>query len=124
MENIHSEEASRLWPEGFIQSEERTSKLSAKEQVDLIEHGNQITRDISRLFVSGEGADSTLVKEQIARHFGFISSFWIPNLQSYIGLGNLYVEDPRFTEFYEKHSKGLAVFMRDAIKHWAMENLK
>ena len=34
----------------------------------------------------------------------------------HVGLGEMYVADPRFTETYERYGRGLAQFMRDAIK--------
>ena len=33
----------------------------------------------------------------------------------YRGLGQMYVDDPRFTATYDKVRPGLAVFMRDAM---------
>jgi hypothetical protein len=31
----------------------------------------------------------------------------------------MYVEDPRFTAYYEKYAKGLAKFMHDAMMEFA-----
>ena len=33
----------------------------------------------------------------MGRHFAQIALFWTPDAQSYVGLGQLYVDDPRFT---------------------------
>ena len=35
------------------------------------------------------------------------------------GLAALYVEDPRFTAYYDKRVSGCARFLRDAVTHWA-----
>jgi len=35
------------------------------------------------------------------------------------GLANMYVDDARFTAYYDKHKPGLAVIMRDAMLYWA-----
>jgi hypothetical protein len=42
----------------------------------------------------------------------------------YKGLGQLYVDDPRFTAYYEKFATGLAQYMRDAMVFYAEEQLK
>ena len=35
------------------------------------------------------------------------------------GIAELYVEDPRFTAYYDKTVPGCARFLRDAVAHWA-----
>jgi len=35
--------------------------------------------------------------------------------EAHAGLAQMYVDDVRFTEFYDKHQPGLAAFLRDAI---------
>ena len=35
--------------------------------------------------------------------------------EMHTGLGNMYVADPRFTEYYEKYAPGLAEFIKSAI---------
>ena len=34
------------------------------------------------------------------------------------GIAELYVEDPRFTAYYDKVEPGCARFLRDAVAHW------
>ena len=35
--------------------------------------------------------------------------------EAHIGITQMYVDDPRFTEYYEKIAPGAAVFLRDAV---------
>lgn len=44
------------------------------------------------------------------------------SLEAFEGLGELYVTDERFTENIDKFGKGLAKFMRDAMKIYAKKN--
>ena len=37
------------------------------------------------------------------------------------GIAALYVEDPRFTAYYDKQVPGCARFLRDAVTYWAKE---
>ena len=49
--------------------------------------------------------------------------FWTPNKAAYIGLGEMYVTDERFTAFYDKIAPGLASFMKHSMTIWANNNL-
>ena len=124
MDNPYVDEAAKSWPESFAESEKRAASLSPREQVELLKLGNQITESLAGLFSSNFGTDSEQVQVLIGEHFEWVSRFWTPNAESYVGLGNLYVDDSRFSEFYDGHAMGLAVFVRDAIKHWAVANLE
>lgn len=55
----------------------------------------------------------------VARHHAQISTFWTPDRASYRGLGQMYVDDERFTATYDAFAPGLAVYLRDAIVVWA-----
>jgi hypothetical protein len=33
-------------------------------------------------------------------------------------MGKMYIADPRFTKYYDKHRPGLALFVRDAIDYF------
>lgn len=35
--------------------------------------------------------------------------------EAHAGLAQMYVDDERFTAFYDKHQPGLATFLRDAV---------
>ena len=41
------------------------------------------------------------------------------DLQRHRGLAELYVQDERFTAYYDKKQPGCARFLRDAVLHWA-----
>jgi len=64
------------------------------------------------------------VQALVARHFAQIALFWTPTAQSYAGLGQMYVDDPRFAATYEAFSPGLAPYLRDAMAVYAAANLR
>lgn len=49
--------------------------------------------------------------------------FWTPDAQSFVALGQGYVDDPRFTATYDAIAPGLAVYLRDAMAIYARERL-
>lgn len=71
------------------------------------------------------GADPTSdeVQTLVGRHHAWVSATWTPDREAYAGLGQMYVDDPRFTATYDKHGEGAAVFIRDAMKVYAERNL-
>ena len=46
---------------------------------------------------------------------------WTPTAQAYRGLGQLYVDDERFSARYEQIAPGLAAYQRDAMIVYARD---
>jgi DNA-binding transcriptional MerR regulator len=122
-QNPYAYEAEQRWPDNFAESQKRMGKLSPQQRGDVIEAGNEITRQLAALFKSEAAADSPEVQEQIDRHYNWVCNFWTPQRESYIGLGEMYVADARFIAHYNEFAVGLAPFIRDAILHYAALNL-
>ncbi len=83
----------------------------------VLKEGADILNKIAGLMKSGCKADSKEVQEQIKNHHKYIDqSFYPCSLEIYSGLSDLYIQDIRFTAYYEKITPGLAGFMSDAMK--------
>ena len=53
----------------------------------------------------------------VERHRLQIDTWFYPcSHEMHVGLGEMYIADPRFTANYEKIRPGLAAYVRDAIK--------
>ncbi len=62
--------------------------------------------------------DSPLAQEVCELHEKWLCMFWSKDMyskDSHKGLAEGYVQDERFTEYYDKLGKGCTVFLRDAI---------
>jgi MerR family transcriptional regulator, thiopeptide resistance regulator len=59
--------------------------------------------------------NSPEVQEAVARWHQHMKYFYDPSIERMRGLGQMYVDDPRFNAMYEKVRKGLALFMKQAI---------
>lgn len=73
----------------------------------------------------GSPADSEEVQAVIARHYVWLKRFWTPNRATYAGLGMGYVEfewKKAFAPYDNEHPK-LAMFMAQAMKHFADKKL-
>ncbi len=67
--------------------------------------------------------DAAEVQELIKRHHSNNERFYKTSAEVYKGLADMYVSDPRFIEFYDKHTPGLAVFLRKAMHYFANNSL-
>ena len=121
--SMYTEEALQSWPDQYKESQKRLDKLSKEEQQDLFHQGDQNHEDIAELFKAGLSSEHDEVQAVIAKHYEWVSAFWTPSKAAYVGLGEMYVTDERFTAFYDKIAPGLASFMKQSITIWANNNL-
>ena len=99
------------------ESENRVRRLSNAEWLDVKAEGERITKGIAA-FMDLDPADRE-VQALIAEHHRYIEIFYPCSMEIYRGLATLYVDDQRFTAYYEKYAPGLAQFMNRAMMHFA-----
>jgi DNA-binding transcriptional MerR regulator len=119
----YASEAEQRWPYNYAESRRRLGRLSADEQRALFEQGPAITQALADVMLAGHDVQSPEAQAVIAKHYAWICSFWTPNREAYIGLGEMYVADERFKAHYEKFAAGLDVFALDAMRQYAFANL-
>ncbi|MDN5203708.1 MerR family transcriptional regulator [Fulvivirgaceae bacterium BMA10] len=119
---MKQEVAERWGEEQLTESEERIRKLGKDGWKDTKEKGeeiNQLLADLMDLQPSDER-----VQKAIALHHQYMNTFYEVSKEGYRGLGKMYVEDARFTAYYEKYRKGLAMFIHQAIEVYADSEIK
>jgi hypothetical protein len=84
---------------------------------------NDIAKGFAEALSAGEPATGNKAQALTQRQFDWLSTTKPPTKSHFIGLGQLYVDDPRFTVNYDKHGVGTAKFVRDAMKFYAEQNL-
>lgn len=103
-------------------SENQLRKLSKEDLARLVAESKEITNALVSLMK--EDPKSNAVQKQIARHYQSIRMFWgtagSSDLQAeaYKGLGELYVNDERYTMNDGKANPDFAVFMRNAMNYF------
>jgi DNA-binding transcriptional MerR regulator len=114
-----STEAKERWgnTEAYKQSTERVKKMSKEDLKELARKGEEWTKNLSTHM--DEDPKSEGVQKMIAEHYNGLRTFYEPSLELYRGLANMYVDDPRFTHYYDKHRPGLAKFMKEAMLYYA-----
>lgn len=109
-------------PEIVAESRSKISKMSKAQFAEVQRQGDRVTLAIAELM--DNGASDPEVQAQIKQHHAWIENFYDCPANVYKGLGQLYVENPEFTSFYEKVKPGLAAFMCEAMAYFADQELK
>lgn len=114
----YQDEVKQRWghTDAYKQSMERVSRMTKAEMEKLKEDGRKHTQAIADSM--DKGFDHPDVQALIAKSHEGINFFYECGLDMFRNLGEMYVNDPRFTAYYEKFRPGMAVFMRDAIAYY------
>ncbi|GAA4617955.1 MerR family transcriptional regulator [Actinoallomurus liliacearum] len=119
----YEDEARERWPEQYEQSRQAVQEFTPEEaeawQRDLTA---QMVR-MAELKVAGAAPDDPVVLDEVDWNYRAVSRFWQPDACAFTKLGEMYVNDPRFRENYEKITAGLAEFQRDAMAAYARARL-
>ena len=121
--NPYEQEAAQRWPKEYVESNSKLKSMSEEDQQKLFKLGSDNIKDVADAFILQKAADSAEVQKLIKIHYNWVSVFWTPTKDAYIGLGAMYVSDPRFTQNYDKYAPGCAAFMAKAMSIYAGENL-
>lgn len=87
-----------------------------QEQFDEFEKlGKEVQETLEAAFASGDPAGE-LGQKAADLHRKWLTFSWGSyNKEAHAGVAQMYVDDERFTAYYDKNQPGLAVFLRDAI---------
>ena len=119
-------EAIEKWGEvAIVKSEEALLKMPRPEQAALKADQADITNQLKFKFLAGESPEDEDVQIMIRRHYNNIRGFWNVGdeadlrAKAYKGLGDLYVNDERYTATKGKPDPQFALFMCRAINFFA-----
>jgi DNA-binding transcriptional MerR regulator len=115
----YQKEAKERWghTKAYQQSINRT-KTWTKAKWDEVKHEGQ-TITLAMASVMDCNPADPKVQQIVEKFFQHINRFYDLTPEFFRNLGQMYVDDPRFTATYEKIKPGLAIFMRDAMEVFA-----
>ncbi|MFC9592926.1 MerR family transcriptional regulator [Streptomyces sp. NPDC056944] len=120
----YEEEVSERWGrEAYEKGDRWWRSLGDAQKKAFMAEQDGIARDFGRAAREGLAADSDEVQAIARRQVAWLSTTTTPSREYLIGLGQMYVDDPRFTANYDKHGEGTAILVRDAMKVYAERNL-
>lgn len=108
--------------DAYKESQKRTAKYTKEDWSRIMGRQEEIYKGLAEL-IDKDPADPQ-VQELVAQARQHITdSFYSCTPEIFAGLGEMYVNDERFTANIDKYKAGLAVFLRDAIRVYC-NNLK
>ena len=120
----YEQEVTERWGrEAYERGDRWWRSLSDTEKRSFQQRQVDIAADYGRALRAGKSADSDEVQAITRRHVDWLSVTTTPTRDYLIGLGEMYVADPRFTATYDVNGAGTAAFVRDAMKVYAERHL-
>ncbi|MBC1780170.1 MerR family transcriptional regulator [Listeria booriae] len=91
-------------------------KGMSEAEMERVNHlAETILVELAEAFETGDPAGEK-AQEVAAMHKEWLSTYWDTySKEAHAGLAQMYVDDERFTAYYDKDQPGLAAFLRDAI---------
>ena len=108
-------------PKLVAESNRRVRGMSKDQWNSVKAEGDAISRRMAELM--GRPAADPEVQTTIARQHAWIENFYPCSAEMFVGLGQLYTDNPEFRANYDKYRPGLADFMRDAMAYYAEHTL-
>ena len=118
----YRKEASKKWNKAVQKSENHLRKKSKADFEQLKNDFNDVWRTLSTM--KEQDPTSEAVQALIAKHYAYTREFWGTTQEAdnqaaaYAGLGEMYVNDSRFTKVDGVEQPDFAPFMRDAMKYF------
>lgn len=121
--NPYEQEARERWGEDTVdKANEKIKKMSKDEQNEFSENFNKIYRNLAAL--RHLPPESETAQEAIKEWYDFLNTFGDYSLDAFKALGQMYVNDTRFTKNIDQFGEGLAEFMCEAMSVYSNNNQK
>lgn len=119
--NPYEQEARKRWgDEAVDKSNAKVGQMTKQEQEELAGSMNAIYAKLAA--IRSESPESEQSQAAIKEWFNLLNRMGSYSLEAFKGLGQMYVDDVRFTKNIDKFGEGLALFMRDAMAVYADKN--
>ena len=115
-ENKYGEEIRAKYGDEQVDMSNKKLKNMTKEQYDELERlGASVIDTLKAAFTTGDPAGE-LAQKTADLHRQWLSYSWGSyTKEAHAGLAQMYVDDERFTAYYDKEQTGAAAFLRDAV---------
>lgn len=115
-ERQYGEEAREKYgDESVSRSNAKVLNMSKEQYIELEKLTEDLNETLKAAFVQGDPAGE-LAQKACRLHKKWLCFYWDAySKEAHIGVTQMYVDDPRFTAYYDKIAPGCAVFLRDAV---------
>ncbi|PPA70756.1 MerR family transcriptional regulator [Jeotgalibacillus proteolyticus] len=116
--NPYEQEARNRWGDKAVdESNQKISNLTKGEQKNMKEEMNHLF--IRMAAIRHLRADSSEAQALMDEWFTWLNKMGTYSKEGFKGLGQLYVDDPRFTKNIDQFGEGLSLFLRDAMAFYS-----
>ncbi len=115
-EKNYGAEIREKYGDDVINSSNAKIKGMTKEQYEEVEKlSHELNETLKAAYEQGNPS-SDLAHKACELHKKWLCNFWNNyTVEAHVGVTQMYVEDPRFTAYYDKIAEGCATFLRDAV---------
>jgi len=112
----YGEEARAKYGDGAVDKSNAKLKAMTPEQYEEVTRlGNEVMTTLNAAFKTGDPAGN-LAQKAADLHRQWLCFYWDSySKEAHAGLAQMYVDDERFTAYYDEKQPGTAEFLRDAI---------
>lgn len=119
--NPYEQEARNRWGEQAVdESKAKIGRMTKEQQKAMGEEFDAIYKRLAAIRHESPASDEA--QAAIKVWYDYLNKIGNYSLDAFKGLGQMYVDDERFTRNIDKYGKGLAAFMRDAMAIYADRN--
>lgn len=114
----YADEVQQRWgdTDAYRQSQHRVSGYDRNDWERIKAEQEAVGVRVAEALRAGLPADSAEAMDAVEAHRQLISRYFYDLApENHAGLGEMYVSDPRFTQYYERIEPGLARYVHDAI---------
>lgn len=115
-EKQYGQEIRAKYGDEQVDRSNRKLKEMTEEEYNRLEQLNQeLHKTLEEAFATGDPG-SELAQKAADLHRQWLSFYWDSySKEAHASVAQMYVDDPRFTAYYDKTQPGLAAFLRDAV---------
>jgi DNA-binding transcriptional MerR regulator len=96
-------------------SNAKVMNMTEQEYDEVTKLSNQLTITLAEAFINGDPS-SDIAQEAAELHKKWLMNYWGEySKAAHAGLCQMYVDDERFTAYYDKKQPGTAAFLREAV---------
>ncbi|MFF2529088.1 MerR family transcriptional regulator [Brevibacillus sp. NPDC058079] len=101
--------------EQIEKSNQKVKGMSEDQYAALEKLNEELHETLAQAFSTGDPAHE-LAQKAADLHRQWLSFYWDSySKEAHAGVAQMYVDDPRFTAYYDKEQPGVAEFLRDAV---------
>ena len=99
-------------------SNEKVKNMTEEQHEDIKNLEEEMFESLVDAMEEGDPA-SVLAQKAADLHRQWLTFYWDTySKEAHAGVAQMYVDDERFTAYYDKHQPGMAAFLRDAVHHY------